>query len=93
MGTKVGLGIGVGIVGVAATGGVILWFLFHRRKSNAQPPYYDPQCTETPFKGKDDAHANWSPPSELAVPAAQKVSPSESPWTAPQKRLPTELPS
>jgi len=96
MGANVGLGIGVGIVGVAAIAGVIIWFLFRRRKRNAQktpsPPYDDPQYTETSFKG-EDAHANWSPPSELPVPAARKVYPSESPLTAPQKGFPTELPS
>jgi hypothetical protein len=96
MAANVGLGIGVGIAGVAAIAGVIIWFLFHRRKRNAQqtpfPPYNDPQYTETSFKG-EDAHANWSPPSELPVPAARKVHPSELPLTASQKDLPTELPS
>lgn len=93
-GASVGIGVGVGVVGVAAIAGGIIWFLFRRRKRNAQQtpsaPYYDPQSAETLFKG-NNPHANWSPPSEL--PAARKFYPSELPLTAPPKDLPTELPS
>jgi hypothetical protein len=90
-----GLGIGVGIASFAAVTGVIIWFLFQRRKRNIQqtpwPLDYDPQRKDISLKAMD-AHENWAPPSELPVLAAQRVYPSKSPLTS-QKGFPTELPS
>jgi hypothetical protein len=74
---KVGLGVSIGLVGLASIAGFFMWYLFLRQKRNIQknpePQYQDAQNDE------NCAQKNWWPPSELHAPPHRKLGPSELP--------------